>query len=129
GALDFVGSLGFSGDVTIDGGPTLRDVYDAAITYSSNEDYNELIRVAGIGRLNQEFLPARGYTATVIQEAYGGDGEEVAYSPAMMLSEGDREVQVAQRVGDGNYGCGGSNCTSLFELADAVRRVVLDSEI
>jgi len=47
----------------------------------------------------------------------------------MVLTEGGREVDVPERIGSYDYGCGGANCTNMFELADAVRRVVLDAEL
>lgn len=128
GALDFARSLGLTGDALIDGGYSLHDTYDAALRYSSNEDYDELVRVAGVDRLNRRFLPDHGYAATAIQEPYVTD-EQVLRSPEMVLSEGEREVDVPAREGDDDYGCGGGNCTNLFEMADALRRVVLDPEL
>ncbi len=129
GALSYVQSLGFTGEAVVDGGYTVHDIYDAAIRYSSNSDYSWLVRIAGIEWLNREFLPNEGFIATSIQEAYGGEGEQVAYSPPMTLTEGDRSLDVDERFGYDDYGCGGANCTDLFDLADAVRRVVLDAEI
>lgn len=128
GALDFVRSLGFTGDALIDGGYSLRETYDAALRWSSNEDYDELVRVAGVDRLNRRFLPQNGYATTSIQEPYGGD-EQVTDSPEMVLSEGTLETDVPERVGGYDYGCGGGNCTTLFDMADALRRVVLDREL
>lgn len=129
GALSYVKSFGFTGEATIDGGYTLHEIYDAAIRDSSNSDYSWLVRIAGTEWLNREFLPREGFYASAIQEAYGGEGEQVAYSPAMALAEGDRALDVEERYGYDDYGCGGANCTDLFDLADAVRRVVLDGEI
>jgi hypothetical protein len=131
GALDFARGLGFTGDALIDGGYSIRDTYDAALRWSSNEDYDELVRIAGVDRLNRQFLPAQGYTATTIQEPYGSDDEyeQVTDSPEMVLSEGGREVDVAERDGEDDYGCEGGNCTNLFEMTDALRRVVLDPEL
>lgn len=128
GALEFARSQGLTGEASVDGGATIHDIYDAAIRWSSNEDYSELVRIAGVEYLNGQFLPNHGFGATVIQEAYGED-EQVAYSPEMTLSEGDTEVDVPARETDESYGCGGENCTDLFDLADAMRRVTLDAEI
>jgi hypothetical protein len=128
GALDFAHTLGFTGDAVVDGGYTIHDYYDAALRWSSNEDYSELVRIAGVDRLNRQFLPGHGFPSTLIQEPYGA-GEQVTWSPEMVLTEGDREVTVPEREGDPDYGCDGGNCTNLFEMADALRRVVLDAEI
>jgi len=129
GALDYARTLGFTGDALVDGGYSIRDTYDAALRWSSNEDYDELVRIAGVGRLNRLFLPAHGYTRTAIQEPYGGGDEQVAYSPEMTLSEKGHQVDVPERESYEDYGCGGGNCTTLFDMEDAVRRVVLDAEI
>jgi hypothetical protein len=127
GALDFARGLGLTGDAVVDGGYSLREIYDGALRLSSNEDYDELVRIAGIDRLNRSFLPAHGYPATAIQQAYS---DQVAYSPEMVLTEGEREVVVPEREGqEYDYGCEGVNCSNLFELADAVRRVMLDAEV
>ncbi len=128
GALDLARSLGFTGNAVVDGGFTIHDYYDAALRYSSNEDYSELVRIAGVDRLNQQFLPDHGFLGTTIQEAYGA-GEQVLYSPEMVLTEGDREVTVAEREGEYNEACGSGNCSTLFDLLDATRRVMLDAEI
>ncbi len=128
GALDFARSLGFTGDAVVDGGYTLREYYDAALRWSSNEDYSSLVRIAGVDHLNRRFLPEHGFLATAIQEPYGA-GEQVTWSPEMTLTEGDREVVVPEREGEPDYGCGGGNCASLFDMAEAIRRVVLDAEV
>lgn len=128
GALDFARSLGFTGDAVVDGGYTLHEYYDAALRWSSNEDYSELVRIAGVDRLNLEFLPQHGFLATLIQEAYG-PGEQVTVSPEMTLTEGGHTVTVPERDGDPDHGCDGGNCTTLFDMADALRRVVLNAEI
>jgi hypothetical protein len=128
GALDFARGLGFSGDALIDGVWSVRDTYDAALRWSSNEDYDELVRIAGVEWLNRQFLPDHGFPATAIQEPYGG-GEQVTSSPEMVLSEGDHQVDVPERDGEEDYGCEGGNCSTLFEMTDALRRVVLDAEL
>ena len=72
GALDFARSIGFSGEATIrfdDGSPsrTLRSIYETAIRDSSNDDYDLLVRIAGVDRLNEEFLTVRiGFPATAL---------------------------------------------------------------
>lgn len=128
GALDFAHSLGFTGEAVVDGGYTLHNYYDAALRWSSNEDYSELVRIAGVDRLNRRFLPEHGFPSTFIQEPYG-PGEQVTHSPEMVLTEGDHTVTVPEREGDPDYGCDGGNCTNLFEMTDALRRVVLDAEL
>jgi hypothetical protein len=128
GALELAHASGFTGEALVDGVYALWEYYDGAIRYSSNADYDTLVRIAGLDWLNERFLPSRGYHATRIQEAYAG-GEGVAESPAVELTEGGRELLVPERHGLDDYGCGAANCSTLFELADSVRRVVLHDEL
>lgn len=128
GALDFLAGWGLTGDAVLDGGYTVREYYDAALRWSSNEDYDALVRIAGVDWLNRRFLPDNGFGSTAIQEPYGAD-EQVTHSPEMVLTEGGRDVVLPEREGDADYGCEGGNCADLFELADAMRRVVLADEL
>ena len=128
GALELAASHGLTGGATVDGAYALSEFYDGAIRYSSNEDYDDLVRFAGVGWLNREFLPSRGYRATTIQEGYA-DLDGVTASPSVHLAEGDLEVDIPERYGEDDYGCGGANCSNLFELVDSVRRVVLHDEL
>ena len=135
GALEFAGSLGFSGEATVtfdsDSGvtATLREIYDAAIRDSANDAYDLLVQIAGLDRLNDEFLTAfNGFPETVIQAAYAGS--EVAVSPGMTFTEDARSVHVPPRAAaEGDYGCPEGNCSNLLELVESVRRVVLHHEI
>ncbi|MBI5488689.1 MAG: hypothetical protein HY905_15250 [Deltaproteobacteria bacterium] len=133
GALDFVHSLGLTGaaQVAFDSGATdtLRAIIDRAIRVSSNEDYDLTVLVAGLDRLNQEFLTAeRGFPTTVLERSYGGGS--VRSSPGMTLTEGERTERVGARRGRASYGCpDNGNCADLFELTEAIRRVVLRAEI
>ncbi len=133
GALEFAASLGFTGAATVavDGGYTftLREIYRSALVASDNFDYDMLIRIAGFDRLNESFLsPANGFPTTVIQRSYAGI--DVRWSPAMTLTEGGLTVLVPPREGEGEFDCPDEgNCTDLFELAEAVRRLVLDPVI
>lgn len=128
GALELAYSSGFSGEALVDGDYALSEYYEGAIRHSSNEDYDTLVRIAGVDWLNEQFLPSRGYGATRIQEAYAG-GEGVAESPAVQLTEGGRELLIPERHGRDDYGCEAANCSTLFELVDSVRRVVLHDEL
>ena len=134
GALDFVGTLGFTGAATItfDTGfvDRLRNIIDRAIRVSSNEDYDWTVRVAGFDRLNDEFLtPERGFPTVVIQRSYTGTG--VRHSPGMVLAEGGREATVPPRDGIVADRCPprDGNCANLFELVEAIRRLALDAEL
>lgn len=133
GALEFAASLGFTGaaTVTMDTGytATLREIYLSAVVDSDNFDYDVLILVAGFDRLNTDFMsPANGFPATVIQRSYAGI--DVRWSPEMTLEEDGRTVVVPAREGIGEYDCPDEgNCSNLFEMSEAVRRLVLDSAL
>ncbi|MEA2901762.1 MAG: Beta-lactamase enzyme family [Actinomycetota bacterium] len=133
GALDFAASLGFTGAATVgvDAGYTwtLREIYQSALVDSDNLDYDMLIRIAGFDRLNADFLsPANGFPTTVIQRSYAG--LDVRWSPEMTFEEDGRTLLVPAREGTGEYDCPDEgNCTDLFELSEAVRRLVLDPSV
>ena len=128
GVLELAYSSGFTGEAIVDGAYALSEYYDGAVRASSNEDYDTLVRIAGLDWLNEDFLPSRGYRTTRIQEAYA-EGEDVVGSPAVQLTEGARELVIPERHGRDDYGCGAANCSTLFELVDSVRRVVLNDEL
>ena len=149
GALDFARSLGFTGAATVtfddggggggaDGGAggggnggeprTLRSIYEAAIRDSSNYDYDQLVLIAGVDRLNSQFLTARnGFPSTSITRPY--DGTDFGQSPPMTLEEGDKVTHVPARKTELKPECEAGNCSNLFELAESVRRVVLNDEL
>ena len=133
GALDFARSLGFSGAATVtfdDGTPlgTLRSIYEAAIRDSSNYDYDLLVRIAGVDRLNDQFLTARnGFPVTALYRSYAGI--ELGESPGMVLEEGDRRVHVPERKATREPECKTGNCSNLFEMTESVRRIVMNDEI
>lgn len=79
GALELAYKSGFTGEAVVDGTYDLREYYDGAIRISSNEDYDALVRMAGVDWLNEIVLPSHGYRATRIQEAYGewGRGDRI----------------------------------------------------
>ena len=133
GALEFLHTMGFTGAATVstdDGwSSTVHDLYDAAISDSSNEAYDELVQVAGYDWLNNVFLtPENGFPVTVVERSYSGI--DITSSPAMTLTEGPRQATIPARSSSADYGCPDSgNCSDLFEMVDAVRRVVLDAEL
>lgn len=133
GALEFVGQLGFTGAATVVVGQeaprSLRSIYDSAIRDSSNDDYDLLVRIAGVDWLNTEFLTvARGFPETVIQRSYTLGGT-LRRTPALVLAEDGRTVTVAARTGRADPDCPQGNCSDLFEMSESVRRVVLHDEI
>lgn len=133
GALDFARSLGYTGKATVtfdDGGPsrTLRSIYEPAIRDSSNYDYDLLVLIAGLDRLNHDFLTARnGFPATSITRSYAYT--KFQESPAMILEEGDRRTYVPVRKAERDPECKAGNCSNLFEMTESVRRIVLNDQL
>jgi hypothetical protein len=133
GALDFARSLGYTGAarVTIDGDSdsfTLRAIYEAAIRDSSNYDYDRLVHIAGVDRLNSVFLTAaNGFPVTSITRSYAG--ADMSESPAMVIDEGDKRTYVPVRPTMLKPECEAGNCSDLFEMAESVRRIVLDDSL
>ena len=85
------------------------------------------MRIAGLDRLNEEFLTARnGFPVTSISRSYGGLPFD--QSPAMVFEEGGRRAYVPVRKAERTPECEG-NCSNLFEMAESVRRIVLHDEI
>ncbi len=133
GALDFARSLGFSGaaSVSFDNGTpsrTLRSIYEPTIRDSSNYDFDLLVQIAGLDRLNEEFLSARnGFPVTSISRSYAG--LDLTESPAMILEEGDKRTYVPARTAKRAPECNTGNCSNLFEMTESVRRIVLSAQL
>jgi hypothetical protein len=132
GALEYLRILGFTGAATVtsaDGwSSSLRDLYVEAIRDSSNEAYDRLVQIAGLEWLNDEFLTSEnGFPVTVVQRSYSGEGVQ---SAAMTLDEGDRTLDLTERISDADFGVpDDGNRSDLSEMVDSVRRVVLDREL
>jgi hypothetical protein len=133
GALDFARSLGFTGaaTVTIDGdlgSYTLRAIYEAAVRDSSNLDYDRLVRIAGVDRLNSQFLTAKnGFPVTSITRPYADT--DLSVSPSMVLQEGARRTSIPARKTLLAPECAAGNCSNLFEMTESIRRIVLNDEL
>ena len=138
GALDFMGTHGLSGDAVItihypesgDYRNSVWEIYDAALRVSSNTAYDRCVEIAGFDRFNEAFLsPGRDLPTTVIQRRYGYSGS-LRVSPEMDFIEGDASAAIPRREGTGDFGCPPEgNCANLFEMINALRRVLLHHEI
>ena len=133
GALEFLADLGFTGAATVafdDGDSwTVRDLYQAAIAASSNEAYDRLVQIAGVDWLNSEFLtPENGFPSSVIQKSYVDLGPVV--SPALTVTEGDRSVDVPERIPEADLGVpDDGNRSDLLEMTESVARIGLDAQL
>ncbi|MCS7225505.1 MAG: polysaccharide deacetylase family protein [Gloeomargarita sp. SKYB31] len=131
-ALEWVHAQGFTGEATVVF-PRMQDqltrIIDRSIRESSNLDYDLTLQLVGLDWLNQTFLtPERGFPTTTLQRGYGG--LNVYTSPPLTLREGQRQKTLPRRYAQAAYRCPArGNCANLFELTEAVRRVVLHHEL
>ncbi len=132
-ALEWVHAQEFSSQVMVTL-PQMRDrlerMIDRSLRESSNWDYDLTVQLVGLDWLNQQFLsPERGFPTTQLQRSYSGV-LNIHHSPGLMLQEGNRQKYVPPRTAQGREQCPAQgNCTNLFEMTEAIRRVVLHEEL
>lgn len=123
----------------LDTARTMREMISEVFRRSSNEDYTLLLRFLGIDRMNTQFLiPQRGFPRSALMRDY------VTYRPIVyeneepqkiliMSSSGDRMASVehtwtgisyAEKRGATVLSSTTGNCTSTYELANCVRRLM-----
>ncbi|MCB9507523.1 MAG: LysM peptidoglycan-binding domain-containing protein [Myxococcales bacterium] len=117
---------------------SLDELLEAALGPSDNIAYNRLVQFVGYDAMNEQFLSrANGFRHTALRRPYArsewmaqGEPSSFRETPAISIREGGRRVEVPARVG-GTAGssCGGSACTTLFDLAEAMRRLMLQEQL
>jgi hypothetical protein len=116
-----------------------RIVKDALIP-SNNLAYDRLIEITGFDALHRGFFSKRnGFVNTVLLRAYGGRIKDPVTqrgvnlnSPPITLSFGKKQKQLPERDGKPSkkLECPEQgNCTTLCELAETLRRVMLHDEL
>lgn len=148
-ALERAESLGFgpkaSVELRYEDGPvttTLATLVERAITPSDNLAYDRLVEVAGVEWLNDRlFTRANGLARTILLRAYKGRVRDprsgrgtLRHSPAIRLAEGKREVVLPEHASEKQWDCiakdgAEANCTTLHDLAEAMRRVMLHERL
>jgi hypothetical protein len=103
-----------------------------AITPSDNTAFDQLVEIVGFDGIN-EFLKRigtgksvlmRGYSARVIDPEFKVG--TLRHNRKIIVTEGNRTGVIPEREGKGSYDCPKhGNCTSLWDLADVMRRVML----
>ncbi len=132
-ALEWVNAQGFTGQAVVEL-PRWRDklvhIVDRSVRESSNFDYDLTVQLVGLDWLNQQFLTAeRGFPTTQLLRGYSGT-VNIYTSPGLTLREGQRQKVIPARSQRGIGNCPGQgNCANLFELTEAIRRVVLHEEL
>jgi hypothetical protein len=105
-----------------------------AIRKSTNTDYNRLMLIAGLDRLNEHYLRARyGLPRMVLQRRYTHPTPtaNLRRSPPISFRHGKRSGTLPARQSTRTYArCPQeANCVTLFELQEVVRRVMLHHEL
>ncbi len=141
GALQTLGTHGLTGAAQVsfqdDDGSysgTVANLYDLAISVSSNVAYNRLVEIAGFDELNDQLLvDANGLSEMVIQRRYTHPfpSSNLRTSPELTYVEGGLSGTIPQRVGTGQHPqCPNEgNCLTLCELLEVMRRVTLHAEV
>lgn len=114
-----------------------RIVKDALIP-SNNLAFDRLVEIAGFDALHRDFFSKKhGLQNTVLLRGYGGRIKDPVTqsgtnlnSPPITLSFGKKQKQLPERNGKPRGTCPEQgNCTSLAELAETLRRVMLHDEL
>ena len=117
---------------------TVEQVVRRALTPSDNKAYDMLVELTGFDDLNGRFfVPAKGFHKTVLLRAYSGRVKDpetntttTRHSPPIELVEGGRTVKLPERAGKRQFECPEEgNCTTLRELAENLRRVMMHERL
>ena len=116
----------------------LRDIVRLAIVQSNNHAFNRLVELVGHDRINRQFFTEdNGLGSTVFLRAYNTDVRDPEtghgtnrHSPRITLVEGRRSRELPERTGTGTYECPNlGNCTTLRDLAESIRRVMMHDHL
>lgn len=117
---------------------TVEQVVRRALTPSDNKAYDMLVELVGFDDLNGRFfVPEKGFRKTVLLRAYSGRVKDPAtnttttrHSPPIDLVEGGKVVELPERAGKRQFDCPEEgNCTTLRELAENLRRVMMHERL
>jgi hypothetical protein len=110
------------------------ELIERAIILSKNPEFDRLVEFVGCDWLNRRFLNARnGLKNTVLLRSYfhrvtypeSGKGSN-RHSPKILIEEGRRKKTIKERFSTATYNCPeDGNCTTLYELAEVMRRVMM----
>lgn len=110
---------------------------EAAIIQSDNIAYNRVVQLASFDKLHKEILTAKyGITQTALNRGYylskwQGMGENASFrvAPAITLTEGKKIKKLpAYNVKTPSI-CSSTACTSLQDLAESTRRLMLQEQL
>lgn len=117
---------------------SVEELVRRALTPSHNPSFDRLVELVGFEELHDHFFDARhGLAGTVLLRSYGGRVRDKVtkrgsnrQSPAITIREGERTVELPQRHGQSERYCPNQgNCTSVLELAETMRRIMLHERL
>ena len=144
-ALEKLRALGFTPKAALtfqyDEAPltqSMETLIRRAITDSKNPEFDRLVEFVGARRLNRYFLiKDNGIEDTVMMRCYSGrviDPETGKctnrHSPPIIVVEGEKEKHLSEQNNDETYACErGGNCTTLRDLTEVLRRVMMQETL
>lgn len=95
----------------------------------SNERYDRMMTIAGLDQLNSiQRRKKYGYPHLIVQRTYGAM-RSARRSPKIYYTHKGKKGVIPVRYAKRRYASCKSNCTTLFELQDVLRRTVLHDEL
>jgi LysM repeat protein len=142
-ALQRAESLGFTtaAEITFAGSEsyrfTLAELIADAVGPSNNIAYNFLVSFVGYDQINGTFFTRRnGLGTSGVRRAYEssrwmemGFSSSFAASPAITIREGGGVRELPASSGSVETSCHAAACTSVRELAEAMRRLMLQEQL
>lgn len=141
-AMKKADSLGFTGNADIEFGKAehtrkLKSLVEDALGPSNNIAYDFLATFVGHDELNGNFFTrGNGFQRTALRRAYEssrwmqmGFSSSLAPSPRLLITEGSKTRTLDARLGTIDGGCYSAACTSLHDLAEAMRRLMLQEQL
>ena len=141
-AMKKADALGFTGNAEIEFGRAvhtrkLKSLVEDALGPSNNIAYDFLATFVGHDELNGRFFTrGNGFQRTALRRAYEssrwmemGFSSSLAPSPRLVITEGSKQRTIDARLGTIDGGCYSAACTSLHDLAEAMRRLMLQEQL
>jgi len=117
---------------------SVQRIVELAITPSNNQAFDRLVEIVGFDRINRRFfIPRNGFRQTVFLRSYTrriiNPETELGtprHSPAIEFKENKKSANFPERNGSGEYECPyQGNCTTPWELAETMRRVMMHEHL
>lgn len=144
-ALEHARSLGFGPSVKLtyhyadgDVDETLEGLVRKALIPSDNKAFDRLVELVGFDRLHEHFFTHQnGFTHTVLLRSYAGRIRDPQthrginrHSPVITLAQAERSQDLPEQTGTLARECPDQgNCTTLLELSETLRRVMLHEQL